>query len=267
MSLSFNLDSYVDWIEKEAQSGSSRFDLFSVDYVKSHQIRYAKTIDLIDRCQASSALEVGATDFFQIYLAAARGINNTWATIFSNNIENKYYRKSFYAAGYEANSQVVSINLENELLPIGEENFDLILFCEVIEHLDIDPMFCLIELNRVMQSGGKLIVTTPNSCSARIAYKACLGYRPHFYMQYEKDRSPYRHNFEHDVRSLTQLLEAAGFSIEHLETHDVFEPTLPEAVNFLRRNQMPLENRGDDIFVLAKKVGPPCDRWPVELYV
>ena len=163
MSLSFNLDSYVDWIEKEAQSGSSRFDLFSVDYVKSHQIRYAKTIDLIDRCQASSALEVGATDFFQIYLAAARGINNTWATIFSNNIENKYYRKSFYAAGYEANSQVVSINLENELLPIGEENFDLILFCEVIEHLDEPRLAALEKIVFKYAKPIDVIVTTPNA--------------------------------------------------------------------------------------------------------
>jgi hypothetical protein len=37
------------------------------------------------------------------------------------------------------------------------------------------------------------------------------GIEPYFYMQYNKDRSLYRHNYEYSIHSLTRLLKAAGF--------------------------------------------------------
>lgn len=264
---SFSLEHYVGWLEKEAAQGSVRHNQFSVEYMKSHEPRYARTLTLLSRCNGHQALEIGATDFFQIYLKNTSNFDEVWGTILSPNVEEKYYRKTFSAGGHEANNTIVSLNLEHELFPVSEGKFDLVLLCEVIEHMDIDPMFCLLEINRILKSNGALILTTPNSCSARIAHKVCLGYRPHFFMHYEKDRSPYRHNFEHDVHSLTALLEGAGFAIEILETHDVFEPTHDEALEFLKRNNMPMDHRGDDIFILARKVGPPRERWPESVYV
>ena len=115
--------------------------------------------------------------------------------------------------------------------------------------------------------GRQLIITTPNCCSARNTWKILQGYRPHFFMQYEKSRSPYRHNFEYDVHSARQLLEAAGFRIERLYTVDVFEEPVPQALDFLKRNHLPLDHRGDDIFMLATKAGPVVDRWPYGMYV
>jgi hypothetical protein len=93
------------------------------------------------------------------------------------------------------------------------------------------------------------------------------GFRPYFFMQYTRDRSPYRHNFEYDIHALTILLQAAGFTIETLETHDVFEPPLPEAQAFIQRSGVPAIFRGDDIFVLARRTGPVSDRWPDVMYV
>lgn len=268
MNLNFDLDTYISWIENEASRGSARFDLFSVDYVKSHERRYRKTLELINKVSSiDSVIEIGATDFFQIYMKNVIGSSHVWATIFSDDIEQKYYSKVFEAAGFTCESQVVSINLENEMVPVNDGSFDLVVFCEVLEHLDIDPMFCMSEINRLLKDGGYLILTTPNSCSARIAYKCCLGYRPQFHMQYERSRSPYRHNFEYDSHSLTELLTASGFSIEILDSHDVFDDTWPEAVEFLKRNKLPLDNRGDDFFVLAQKKSQVVDRWPSSLYI
>ena len=50
-----------------------------------------------------------------------------------------------------------------------------------------------------------MVLTTPNSCSGRNFWKIAHGYRPHFYMQYEKSRSPYRHNIEYDVSDYRDL--------------------------------------------------------------
>ncbi|RYE46241.1 MAG: methyltransferase domain-containing protein [Hyphomicrobiales bacterium] len=239
---------------------------FSYDYHFKHKKRFQETDRLLRTLTGTRAIEIGATDFFQVVLKQL-GFDDIWGTVFSDNAELKLYNRQVIAADRSVISRTVSIDIEKELFPVNDGHFDLVLFCEVLEHLDIDPMFSLVEFNRILSLGGKILLTTPNCCSARNTWKILKGYRPHFFMQYERSRSPYRHNFEHDVHSVTRLLEGAGFSVDYLSTLDVFEEPVPEAVAFLKRNGLPTQHRGDDIFVVATKVGPVTDRWPLELYV
>ena len=241
--------------------------VFGHDYLNVHRKRYEHTVRMLAPLRGTAALEIGATDFFQLFLGNTLGFSDVWGTIFANSFEKKLTKQTFTAAGYSVESTVVDLQLENELFPIFEPRFDLVLLCEVIEHMDVDPMFCLIELNRIIKPGGKLLITTPNICSARNVYKICHGWRPHFYMQYHRDRSPYRHNFEHDVHSLIALVEAAGFSVVSLDTADVFEETDERGLQLLKKNKLPLEHRGDDIFMLVEKTGQPTERWPAGVYV
>jgi len=48
-----------------------------------------------------------------------------------------------------------------EALPFGDNSLDCVLLADVIEHL-VDPQLCVIEVNRVLKPGGRLIITTPN---------------------------------------------------------------------------------------------------------
>jgi SAM-dependent methyltransferase len=239
---------------------------FSYEYHLKHKKRFEETDRLLRTLEGTSAVEVGATDFFQILLKQL-GYDDIWGTVFSDNADLKFYKRQIAAANDRVISNTISIDIERELFPVGGGHFDLILFCEVLEHLDIDPMFSFVEFNRILKDGGKILLTTPNCCSARNTWKILKGYRPHFFMQYERSRSPYRHNFEHDVHSVSRLLGGAGFRIDYLSTMDVFEEPVPEAIAFLKRNGLPTQHRGDDIFVIATKVGPVIDRWPLELYV
>ena len=86
-------------------------------------------------------------------------------------------------------------------------------------------------------------------------------------MQYEKSRSPYRHNIEYDVSAVVTLVTAAGFEPQRIETHDVFEPTMPEAIDLLKTNNLPLSYRGDGMFLLARKISGIKERWPEGIYV
>lgn len=259
----FSLDYYFSSLGGAAGGG---LDPHGIPYMEKHRLRFEKTLDFIEGISGNSALEIGATDFFQVYLRESLGFQDVWASIFTQDIAKKRYLADFEVGEYKSASTVVSVNLEGEFFPISGPRFDFVMMCEVIEHFDVDPMFALCELNRIMRDGAKLLITTPNACSARNAYKACLGYRPHFYMQYSIDRDPYRHNFEHDIHSIKALLEGAGFRLARIEAHDVFDVTDEEAIAFLDRNGMPLELRGDDLFVLAEKVSSPVDRWPEGVY-
>ena len=60
-------------------------------------------------------------------------------------------------------------DIEHERLPFSDGMFDLVLLIEVFEHLRINPLATLREINRVTKPGGKLILATPNLYSfARI---------------------------------------------------------------------------------------------------
>lgn len=241
---------------------------FTTKYHKTHIKRFEETIRLIGTAKRGRrVLEIGATDLFQLALATNFGFGEVWGTVFSDDPEEKLHPRTVTAAGHSVTATTVSLDIESELFPVTAGYFDLILYCEVLEHMDIDPMFALTEFNRILPIGGQLILTTPNCCSARNTWKILQGYRPHFYMQYEKSRTPYRHNFEYDVHAAKQLVEAAGFHVDRLYTQDVFEEPVPEALDFLKRNHLPLDHRGDDIFILATKVGPVVDRWPYGMYV
>jgi SAM-dependent methyltransferase len=46
---------------------------------------------------------------------------------------------------------------------IPENSFDLVLLCEVLEHLAFNPITMWKEIYRVLRPGGRIIVSTPNS--------------------------------------------------------------------------------------------------------
>src|SRR6266852_1573258 len=53
-------------------------------------------------------------------------------------------------------------NIETEAFPYEDNSFDVVLFCEIIEHLLSDPVHVLTEVRRVLKPGGDLVLTTPN---------------------------------------------------------------------------------------------------------
>lgn len=164
-------------------------------------------------------------------------------------------------------STFLTVNFEDEPLPLPDESIDLVLCCEVIEHMDVDPMYLMAEINRVLRPRGTLLMTTPNSASSQNVWKILNGYRPHFFMSYTRNRSPYRHNFEYDVHGVRALTEAAGFSGVSLETLDTFGKASIKALDLLAAHSFPVTNRGDNIFYIGKKSGSVEDRYPAELYV
>ncbi len=109
---------------------------------------------------------------------------------------------------------VYRVNIEESTIPVPDETFDVVLLCEVLEHMEVDPMFMLSEINRITKQGGKLILTTPNSTSSRNIHKILNGYEPYFYMQYRHDRSLYRHNYEYSLPTLKSVMRSAGFEEE-----------------------------------------------------
>jgi SAM-dependent methyltransferase len=114
-----------------------------------------------------------------------------------------------------------NVNLEASPLPVEDGRYDLVLFCEVLEHFTMDPLHALNEIWRVLKPGGTLILTTPNVAryenvvaliEGRNLYDPYSGYGPHG-----------RHNREYSRHELHMLMRHAGFECETDFTSDVHE--------------------------------------------
>lgn len=157
------------------------------------------------------------------------------------------------------------VDLEYTPLPADDESFDMVICCEVLEHMEIDPMYMLAEVNRVLKPGGKLLLTTPNAVSSRGLDKVFRGYAPWFYMQYHKDRSYHRHNIEYDAKTLSKLLTYAGFEPK-VWSEDLFEDGMPDTVRRAAAAGIDVSNVGDNLIALCVKSCPVVDRYPYFLY-
>lgn len=70
-------------------------------------------------------------------------------------------RRHFAAIGAE----VIAGDLRKTPLPAPDQEFDLIVCCEVIEHLNFNPLPLLRDFRRLLRRGGALYLATPNQAN------------------------------------------------------------------------------------------------------
>ena len=140
--------------------------------------------------------------------------------------------------------------------PLPSESFDVVVSMEVLEHIsDVeyhhatqysDARRCLQETFRVLKPGGRMFLTTPNAASTWVLQRALLQQPPWMW----------EHHFrEYTVPELVKLVEEPGFSIERVETEQVwhFWASFDGIVAMMRAGWYSLEHRGDDIHLVARR--------------
>jgi SAM-dependent methyltransferase len=158
-------------------------------------------------------------------------------------------------------------NIEDAAFPFEDESFEVVLLCEVLEHLQSDPLQVLLEIKRVLKHGGTLILTTPNVSRLENVCRMIAGvniYDP--YSGY----GPYgRHNREYNKHDLARLLEYAGFQVEVLFSADVHENKsadffpLEKVTPLVRPREQDL---GQYLFSSSKNVWAAGTKRPAWLY-
>lgn len=113
----------------------------------------------------------------------------------------------------------LNVDIETQALPFDDGRFDVVLYCEVIEHMTHDPLRSLLTLKRVLRPGGALILTTPNV--ARLENVARLVAGANLYDPYSGYGPHGRHNREYTRHELHHLLRYCGFREEVFFTADV----------------------------------------------
>ena len=165
----------------------------------------------------------------------------------------------------ERSYDILNCDLQQQRIPVDDDSIDLVTCFETIEHV-LDPMHLLIEANRVLRSGGRIILSTPNVLSWASLVRSAIGRHPLHYPWLLPDRHTNRHNIEYTPGQLGSLLESAGFE-PNVTTRNVWG----RKVSLLRKALLVLagfdpRRRGDILFAVGTKVGRPRLRWDPEVY-
>lgn len=236
-------------------------------YLRVHHLRYARTLSvLMDQSPVKGKLlEIGTSSIVPIILELVAPRLEVHVTEYDLT-KNASGTKTIKMGDNIRKVPAYRVNLETTPLPVEDETFDYILCSEVIEHMEQDPMFMLSELNRVLKPGGLMLLTTPNIASSRGLSNMLKGLDPYFYMQYRLSGSMDRHNYEYTVYSLSKVLQAAGFD-GSAWTENIFAAPAELPLEGLKNLGFSMQHLGDNIFTVAKKIGPVVDRYPSVIYV
>jgi len=232
-------------------------------YVNDALERFRITMALLPRDLngGSRILELGASPYFFTRLLRRRGLDVTCANFFgpgedgegSGRIEVLHASSGTESIAYD------HFNVETDPFPYPDDAFDLVLCCEILEHLPADPVHMLAEIHRVLRTGsGTLVLTTPNAARSDSVVRITRG--RNVYEPLSGHGVYGRHNRLYTVEELRALLEAAGYEVEQLlalDVHNHISDHLRLPLPASRRN------RGCNLFAVAHPHGlPRRDRPP-----
>jgi SAM-dependent methyltransferase len=110
-------------------------------------------------------------------------------------------------------------DIEREPLPFDDAGFHLVVCSEVFEHLRVDPVFALTQINRVLAPGAYLLLTTPNLYAvqqiARFLTGRGIGDPLAEFMKL-RTLGHMGHVREYSHREMRRFLDYAGFAVEQL---------------------------------------------------
>lgn len=217
--------------------------------------RFRVTMSLLPELpEGARILELGANPYFITELLLDRGLDVTCANFFGPEMAgvSDAIQTVTKNDGSQREYRFAHFDVESETFPYGDESFDLVLCCEILEHLPVDPIHMLVEIHRVLRKPhGALLLTTPNAVrlqnlanilNGANVYESLSGYGVHG-----------RHNREYTPSELRSLLASTGFEPEFVLAIDVHGTPhgitqLPDGANS--------SDRGDNLFALARAAHP-----------
>jgi SAM-dependent methyltransferase len=157
-----------------------------------------------------------------------------------------------------------TLNLEYERWPWEDDTFDLVLYCEVIEHLVYDPTHTLVEAHRVLKNdSGKLLLSTPNALC--YSYLRQMLHGENFYPPYSGYSHYARHHRLFSPAELAFLCGEVGYEVHdsYSVRDDAYDhpPSWERPVRALT-SMGKLRNRLDVIYLLATPHDHPRYAYP-----
>lgn len=199
-------------LEKEILLIKNKNDCeFSIAAFKGHKDRYLDLIRLLSlklKDDKAKILDIGASPYHVMYCLKKLGFDICGIDI-NPNILKEFQRK--YGL------KVAQHNMEKGKSPFKDQEFDLVVFTEIFEHLGVNPLNVLKEIKRILKPKGMLILSTPNLYTLHkiimflfgMSFNNALG-------EFNKvENTGYMgHIREYSNREIKMILESCGYEIK-----------------------------------------------------
>ncbi len=118
-----------------------------------------------------------------------------------------------------------TFNLNNSKSELDRESdpHDIVVFCEVLEHLHTSPKFVLKFIKRFVSDSGFLILQTPNAVALPNRMRMMVGQNP-FMLIRDDERNP-GHFREYTLSELHTYLKQTGYTIVKSHRRNYFKGT------------------------------------------
>ncbi len=201
-----NLESIYADLDKLILKHSNELGNWSKNYLNLHKKRYFHDIETLKKHYTDGEiLEIGAAPYQLTYLLKQLNFPITGIDIAPERHQNFLNDVSL---------NIKKCNIENDRLPFKNNYFKFILFNEVFEHLRINPIKTLREINRVLHPNGTLMLSTPNLYSIYNIFKMLRGKgfdNPYNEFLKLETIGHMGHVREYSISQMVEFLEKTGF--------------------------------------------------------
>jgi SAM-dependent methyltransferase len=241
-------------------------------YHQCHAARYALTLNaLVEAGLTKSSfrvLELAASPYGMTAIMGRFMFNDLTLGGYSDSNSIKYI--NIYNKDHEMKFCEYGFNAEKSNWPFNNESFDLVIACEVIEHLALDPMMLFSESNRILRPNGYLFVSTPNAASYQNIIKLACLQTPGLNSQFRTPPSLSflyeRHNREYTPKCLVELFSSSGFDIFYQKTDSAYPINYydlsPQNASSILRIAGAIDLRGDTLNIIGTKKSGVVNRYP-----
>jgi SAM-dependent methyltransferase len=225
--------SIIEKVSRDIRPDADELGAWFSWYVSSHSARLAFDLEIIKQHAnpTQSILEYGAVPFL---LTGA--LKKSGYRIIALDIAPERFSNAINQLGLE----VRKCDVEKEKIPFADKTFDVVIFNELFEHLRINLIFTMKEVHRILKSGGKLLLSTPNLRSLRgirnflfrnLSYSCSAD----VYSQFETlEKLGYMgHMREYTTREVAEFLEKVGFSMEKIIFRGQYNKNLQRAISLV----------------------------------
>lgn len=148
-------------------------DHTDIEYLQDHFARFCATQKLAYedwKWGRADILDIGAHWLHQSLLYALDGHHVTAAEFADQlsepDVQSVASRHGIDLLSYE------DLGSESVFDELPDQSIDVVLFCEILEHITFNPVDMWKAIHRVMRPGGRIIITTPNFYRAGNSYRS-----------------------------------------------------------------------------------------------
>jgi 2-polyprenyl-6-hydroxyphenyl methylase/3-demethylubiquinone-9 3-methyltransferase len=141
-----------------------QFGPTDLGYLGAHHQRFLKTKNFVDSRPVSRRLRI--LDVGAHWLHHAFFYANDGHKLFCVDARPTMVDPSVRAVGKAMGARLIicrRLELGDGIAGLPEGSMDLVLFCEIIEHLAFNPIPMWKQIYRVLKPGGAIVITTPNA--------------------------------------------------------------------------------------------------------